>query len=139
MKIVKKSICIILALASIFALNACGGNGEKEPETYPPAKEMNFEQIRDDFLANQVSAEQKHIEQRYTLTAEIVNIQKEYISIYDGRLNSSLHYKGQTDFIMSLSAGDKITFDGTLTKVDISPSHYGGMKFEDVVFISKVD
>ncbi len=120
-------------------MNACGGNGEKESETYPPAKEITFEQIRADFLANQVRAEQEHIGQRYRFTAEIKNIEKEYISIYDGRLGSSLHYEGQTDFVMSLSAGDKITFDGTLTEVDISPSHYGGMKFEDVVFIGKVE
>lgn len=140
MKIVKKSICIILALFSILALNACGVNGEKEPETSPPAKEMNFEQIRDDFLANEVSAEQKHIGQRYSfINVKVVSIQKEYITIYDGRLNTRLHYKGQTDFVMSLLAGDKITFEGTLTEVDISPSHYGGMKFEDVVFIGKVD
>lgn len=52
MKVIKKSICIILALASIFALNACGGNGEKEPETYAPATAMDLNTIYADFYDN---------------------------------------------------------------------------------------
>ncbi|MEE1285088.1 MAG: hypothetical protein UHK54_09510 [Acutalibacteraceae bacterium] len=142
MKSIKKSICIILALISILALNACGGNsgGEnKEPETYPPAKVMTIERIIDDYEENSLRAEETHMGQRYKCNAQVVSVNEDYVyaRVWAGHI--SLYYNSdQKDFVMNLSQNDVITFEGTFTEIRIGSSYYGGMDFEDVIFVEKL-
>ncbi len=149
MKIVKKSVCIILALISILALNACGGNGgseKKEPETYSPAKAMTVKKIYEDYRENALRAEGTHIGQRYKFDGQVERVKVK--GVYEdcvvadavpGIYAVTLYYEGQRDFVVSLSEGDVIIFEGTLREADIGHSHSYPLKFEDVVFISKID
>ena len=126
MKSIKKSICIILALVSILALNACGGNGEKESETYPPAKVMTIKKIFEDYDANALRADDTHLGQRYRCNAQVESVNEEYVSALVWAGHVTLYYNGQRDFVMNLSENDVITFEGTFVE---------GKDFEDVVFV----
>lgn len=144
MKIVKKSVCIILALASIFALNACGGKSEKEPETYPPAEEMTVERIYEDYDKNTLLADKTHRGKRYRCEVKILDIYEDYVrvDVEDATwVAAYLYYQGQEDFIMNLSKDDVIIFEGTFTRFAEQEERYEDavLYFEDVVFISKVD
>lgn len=132
MNTIKKSICIILTLISVFAFNACGktDNLEKEEETtYPPAKVMAIKEIAKDYGENALRADETHLGQRYRCKAQVVSVNEEYVSaqVWSGRVR--LYYKGQRDFVMSLSTDDVITFEGTYISND---EHH---TFEDVVFV----
>ena len=127
MKVIKKSICIILALISILALNACGGNGEKEPETYPPAKVMTIKKIFEDYDENALRADDTHLGQRYRCNAQVESVNEEYVSARVWAGYVTLYYNSdQKDFVMNLSEDDVITFEGTFIE---------GKDFEDVVFV----
>ena len=127
MKIVKKSVCIILALFSILALNACGGNGEKKPETYPPATVMTIKKIFEDYDENALRADDTHLGQRYRCNAQVESVNEEYVSARVWAGYVTLYYNSdQKDFVMNLSEADVITFEGTFTE---------GKDFEDVVFV----
>lgn len=144
MKVIKKSICIILTLVSILALNACGGNGEKESETYPPAKEMTVERIYEDYRENALRAEDTHRGERYRCKVKILDIYEDYVrvDVEDAMwVAAYLYYQGQEDFVMNLSKDDVIIFEGTFTRFAKQEERYKDaiLYFEDVVFISKVD
>lgn len=144
MKTIKKSICIILALVSILSLNACGGNGEKESETYPPAQEMTVEKIVEDYNENTIRADKTHIGQRYRCKVKVFEVREEYVRAEIDAINSLsvalLYYQGQEDFVMNLSKNDVIIFEGTFTRFGEWSGFVGNHEyFEDVVFISKVD
>lgn len=134
MKFIKKLLCIVLVLVSVFTLNACDGNdveGGKEPETYPPAKVMTIKKIYEDYDANALRAEETHEGQRYKCNVQVERITEEYVyaRVWAGYV--SLYYEGQREFVMNLSENDVITFEGTLTEI----KNTGNMTFEDVVFI----
>lgn len=138
MKAIKKSICIIIALVSIFALNAC----EKKEKTYPPATPMELNTIYADFQKNELNAKDTHIGQRYKITAEVYEITENNVKVstdivYPGSTGSfavTLEYEGQLDFVKTLENGNIVTFEGTLT--DIWNGNF--IDFEDVIFISKI-
>ena len=131
MKAIKKSICIIIALVSIFALNACGENSESkkeknEPETYPPAKVMTIKKIFEDYDANALRADDTHLGQRYRCNAQVERVNEEYVAARVWAGHVLLYYNSdQRDFVMNLSEDDVITFEGTFIE---------GKDFEDVVF-----
>lgn len=137
MKIVKKSICIILALFSILALNACGE--KNEPETYPPAKVMTIKKINDDYDANFLRAKETHIGQRYRCNAQVTGIYEDYVSanVFSCRVN--LYYNSdQKAFAMTILEGDVITFEGTVTDDRIENAEYEfnrDFDFKDVLFL----
>ena len=139
MKIVKKSICIILALISILALNACGGKGEKEPETYPPAENISLETFFTDFKKNEIVAKETHEGKRYRITAEVVQITEDYVTVIAeidiNKIWAHLYYNDQEDFVKNIISNDIITFEGTF----INYEDICTVNIEDVVFISKVD
>lgn len=144
MKIVKKSICIILALISILALNACGGKSEKEPETYPPAEEMTVERIYEDYDKNTLLADKTHRGKRYRCEVKILDIYEDYVRVAVGErmyVAAYLYYQGQEAFVMNRSEDDVIIFEGTFTRFAKQEERYKDaiVYFEDVVFISKVD
>lgn len=144
MKIVKKSICIILALISILALNACGGKSEKEPETYPPAEEMTVERIYEDYDKNTLLADKTHRGKRYRCEVKILDIYEDYVRVAVGErmyVAAYLYYQGQEAFVMNLSEDDVIIFEGTFTRFAEQEERYKDaiVYFEDVVFIGKVD
>ncbi|MEE1066069.1 MAG: hypothetical protein UH249_08065 [Acutalibacteraceae bacterium] len=136
MKAIKKSICIILALASIFALNAC----EKKEKTYPPAKVMTIERIIDDYEENSLRAEETHMGQRYKCNAQVVSVNEDYVYAQVRAGHVTLHYNSdQKDFVMNLSQDDVITFEGTFTKIEmVGIGYYGNLDFEDVIFVEKL-
>ena len=147
MKNIKKLLCIVLALISVFAFYACektDNNKEKEEDTtYAPATAMELNTIYADFQKNELNAKDTHIGQRYKITAEVYEITENNVKVstdivYPGHTGSfavTLEYEGQLDFVKTLSRGNTVTFEGTLTEVYLGNI----MDFEDVVFISKVD
>lgn len=140
MKTIKKLLCIIIALISIFAFNACEKNDnnktKEEDETYPPAQVMTIERIREDYEENALRAEETHMGKRYKCNAQVVSVNEDYVYAQVWAGHVSLYYnKDQKGFVMNLSEDDVITFEGTFAEIEIGPGFYGGMDFEDVVFI----
>ncbi|MGN0542168.1 MAG: hypothetical protein ACI4JG_01820 [Acutalibacteraceae bacterium] len=129
MNTIKKTICIILALISVFAFNACGK--KEEDTTYPPAKVMAIKEIAKDYGENALRADQIHSGQRYRCNAQVVSVNEEYVSAEVWSCRVILYYKGQRDFVMSLSTDDVITFEGTFIEL----TNGGNIVFEDVVFV----
>lgn len=130
MKIIKKMLCIVLALISIMSLNACGGNSggeKKETDTYPPAKVTKIKKIFADYDENALRADDTHLGQRYRCNAQVEEIKEGYVNARVWAGHVTLYYNSdQKDFVMNLSEADVITFEGTFTE---------GKDFEDVVFV----
>lgn len=143
MKTFKKTLCIILALISILAFNACG-NEEKE-KTYAPATAMELNTIYADFYDNELNAKESHEGQRYKITATATEITETYIIVTEeivhpsgsrGSFRVKVNFnESQIEFVKTLSRGNTVTFEGTLSNLQSG----NWMDFEDVVFISKVD
>ena len=140
----RKIICVILVFVLAFSFSACGGNTEKEPETYAPAVEMDLNIIYGDYYDNEMNAEETHIGKRYKITAKATDISEDSVTVTQdivhpntiGSFKIDLHFsEDQIEFVKTLSRGNTVTFEGTLT--DVQRGNF--MDFEDVVFISKVD
>ena len=134
MKTIKKLLCIVIALISIFAFNAC-------EKTYTPATEMDLITIMLDFCDNKLNAKENHEGQRYRITATATSdITEDYVVVTQytdaGSFRVELYYnEDQIEFVKTLTRDDTVTFEGTLSR--IVTTYW--MCFEDVVFISEVD
>ena len=130
MNTIKKSICIILALISVFAFNACG----KKEKTYPPAKEISLATIQTDYEKNKINARETHEGERYRITAYVDDISEEEVVATElvgiNYVEAHLKYKEQEDFVRSITTDDTITFEGTLTNMS-----FADLTFEDVIFV----
>lgn len=149
MKNIKKLLCIVLALISVFAFNACGktdSNKEKEEDTtYAPATAMELNTIYADFYDNELNAKESHEGQRYKITATATEITETHIIVTEkivhpacltGSFRVTVNFdESQLEFVKTLSRGNTVTFEGTLSNLQSG----SWMDFEDVVFISKVD
>ena len=134
MKTIKKSICIILALVTILALNACGGKSEIELETAPPAVELNIQEYCTACESNKKLAEVTYVGNRYFLTGTIYEIEQTgYVTIYASNGNSTERFQFaplNEDDVLVLSKGQTVTATGTLTKL---PGFFAAC-FKDAVF-----
>lgn len=136
----KKFICLILILVITFSLAACGGFENETVKTYSPATKIEAETIFTDYYNNQLTAEEKHIGQRYKmidLTVSIINEKYVYVieetdsNIYELQLT---YDESQLNYVKGLSNGDLIAFEGTLTDI-----LYPDLFFENVVFVDSID
>ena len=144
MKNIKKLLCIVLALISVFAFNACGKNGTTEE--FPPAEKLHLPTLFDDYYSNHLAADEKYIGNRYRVTTKFDNASEEYVvaghyQYYPNNrhiddevwVDFNLKYiKNQRDAVLGFSEGDSIVFEGTLTRADV---YFYDLAFEDVVFI----
>ena len=97
---------------------------------------MKFQRIREDYEENALRAEETHMGKRYKCNAQVVSVNEDYVYAQVWAGHVSLYYnKDQKGFVMNLSEDDVITFEGTFAEIEIGPGFYGGMDFEDVVFI----
>lgn len=139
----KKLICIIMAMLFVFGFSACSGsNAETENKTYAPATVMDLNTIFADFYNNEMKAKETHEGQRYRITATATDITENSVTVTEdikhpysvGSFRITLYFdESQIDFIKSLSRGNTVTFEGTLT--DLQDGNW--MDFEEVVFIGK--
>ena len=135
----KKFICLILILVITFSLAACGGFENETVKTYPPATEIETETIFNDYYNNQLTAEEKHLGQRYKiidLTVDSIN--EKYVYIKEETVSNIYYLKltydeSQLDYVKSLSKGDLVAFEGTLTDII-----YPELFFENVVFVDSL-
>ena len=139
MKNIKKLLCVVIALISVFAFNACGktdSNKEKEENTtYPPAKNISIETIHLDYKKNEIVAKETHIGQRYRITSYVNDISEDEVVVKElvdiAYIYVHLKYKDQKDFVRNITTDNIITFEGTLTDMN-----YNQLTFEDVIFVS---
>lgn len=68
----KKSITLLMLLFLILTLSACGSNtSSKSPASTPPM-EVKTEEIIDDYIRDQASAEQKYKDKNIKLTGKVI-------------------------------------------------------------------
>lgn len=133
MKNIKKLLCVVIALISVFAFNAC------QKKELPPAQVMTIKKIISDYKGNALRAEETHMGKRYKCNAQVVAVKEDYVYAKVWAGSVCLYYnKDQKEFVMNLSEDDVITFEGTFTEIRIGPGYYGGMDFEDVIFVEKL-
>lgn len=144
---IKKLICLVMAFIFTFTLVGCNDNKtkkEEKTEEEVTAVSLNLSEFYSDIVKNKLAAEEEYLGNRYFLTAEITSIYDgeiycfnyEYVPELDRnvRIEFKLYYKhNQRDYVLGLSAGDTIKFEGTL----ISLSETLNKEFEDVVFIDE--
>lgn len=144
----KKLICFILVIVFTFSFSACGGTertvGENNvKKSYAPASEIDPMDIFFDYHKNQVTAEETHIGQRYKITdVKVSNITEEYVYITQeidmGQYCIKLIYdKSQLDYVKTITTGDTITFEGTLTNILFGSIFTPELTFEKVIFVEK--
>lgn len=141
----KKFICLLLVIVLTFSFSACGGYEPIEPTTYAyaPATEIEPETIFSDYYNNQITADEKYLGQRYKIidvTVSSVNEEYVYIEqkIVGGKYCITLTYdKSQLDYVKSLSRGVLVSFEGTLTDIQLDGIFVPELNFENVVFIEK--
>ena len=135
----KKFICLLLVLVITFCLAACGGVENETVKTYPPATKIEAETIFNDYYNNQLTAEEKHIGQRYKIIdLTVYNIREEYVCVTEKTVSNTyyLYLKydaSQLDYVKSLSKGDLVAFEGTLTDMI-----YPDIFFENIIFVDSL-
>lgn len=139
----KKFICLMLVLVITFSFSACGSYEPIEPTTSAPATEIEPETIFSDYYNNQLTADEKYLGQRYKITdVTVSSVNEEYVyieqKIVGGKYCIELIYdKSQLDYVKSLSKGDLVAFEGTLTEIQLDGIFMPQLDFENVVFIEK--
>lgn len=111
-------------------------------ENTSPAPSLNLVEFNEALYNNELAAEEKYFGNRYRVSSEVDSISKE--GVYAGHfipcsrvgggkeyIDFLLKYRNdQKDYLLGLSEGDRIIFEGTLV------GFYGiYVYFEDVIFI----
>ena len=68
----KKSITLLLLLFLLLTLSACGSNTSSKSPAITPTMEVKSEEIIDDYIRDQTSAEQKYKNKNVKLTGKVV-------------------------------------------------------------------
>ena len=134
MKNIKKLLCIVLVLISVFAFNACEKNDSYKNTKYPPAVKLNIREYCATCDSNEKLAEVTYVGNRYFLTGEIYEItQSGVVKIYASNGNSTERFRftplNEND-VLALYKGQIVTATGTLTEL---PAYFAA-SFEDAVF-----
>lgn len=68
----KKSIKLLMLLFLLLTLSACGSNTSSKSPVIAPPMEVKSEEIIDDYIRDQTSAEQKYKDKNVKLTGKVV-------------------------------------------------------------------
>ena len=68
----KKSITLLLLLFLLLTLSACGSNTSSKSPAITPTMEVKSEEIIDDYIRDQTSAEQKYKDKNVKLTGKVI-------------------------------------------------------------------
>ena len=144
----KKFICLMLVIVLTFSFYACSekttsDSNETTTTTRAPAPEIDPMDIFYDYHKNQITAEETHIGEQYRVTdVKISNITEDYVYITEkidmGQYCIKLIYdKSQLDYVKTITTGDTVTFEGTLTNILFESIFTPELTFEKVIFVEK--
>ena len=113
----KKSITLLLLLFLLLTLSACGSNtSSKSPASTPPM-EVKTEEIIDDYIRDQASAEQKYKDKNVKLTGKVI-LKGQFENTSHFFINTGIkHASGKTYIMMVDYPTDKVN-DVNSVKVD---------------------
>ena len=118
----KKILSLLLALAMVFSLCACGSEKSKE-EMLTVAEEFSATNIQNDSIDNIVAAKQKYCNKTILLSGSIMSIKENYIELAPSiSSNYITDVYLSTDELSTLKNGQSITVVGTTTDKIIETS-----------------
>lgn len=114
----KKSITLIMLLFLLLTLSACGSNASSKSQTAStPPIEVKTEEIIDDYIRDQASAEQKYKDKNVKLTGKVIR-KGQFENTSHFFINTGIkHASGKTYIMMVDYPTDKVN-DVNSVKVD---------------------
>lgn len=136
----KKAIKMILVVALMLSMTACGGSKEmSKDEMLEIAEEITIPDLTQSYIDNKARAMETHGGKVYITTGFISEIQEDYCRIItDYSLTYGITVYLPKDDILTLNTNEKITVVGEIDKeMDAWSSEVGGSTFNQEYWIMK--